>query len=284
MKKIVSTVLVFALMLSAAACSKETSKETSKKSKSDSTTTTKESVVEDTLLTEESETEATQVTSEPNQTLPSDVNISETSETTEQPQPGKYTYTVYEGTEYEETFTLDVNIDEYFYVAEGNGERYFDLPRLCKELGFTIYDRFNKPIPDGDNSGEYISFTKDDLNVRVDLNRMSADMNPDYFSDIQVRFFASSSDDSYYDYESVKGEYEYYDSNIHFCQQKDRYAYIDGVNDYLYGLSYDGIVVLTYTLSSIEKNPGKNPYYCTAWQDSCSRLEAKQLMNYDLPF
>ena len=286
MKKLISTVLVLSMMLSAVACSKETSKETSKKSKSDSTTTTKESVVEDTLLTEESETEATQVTSEPNQTLPSDVNISETSETTEQPQPGKYTYTVYEGTEYEETFTLDVNIDEYFYVAEGNGERYFDLPRLCKELGYTIYDRFNKPIPDGDHTGEYISFTKDDLNIQIDLNRMSVDMNPEYFSDIQVHFFTASRDNSYYDYDddSIEGNFEYYNANVHFCQQKDRYAYIDGVNDYLYGLSYDGIVVLTYTLSFANNTPGINPFFQTSWQNTCFRVEGKKLVNYDLPF
>lgn len=284
-KKFAVIGIVVAMLLTLVACGEET-KETKKKTEPTETETSISENREPTLTTETSETEATQVTSEPNQTLPSDVNISETSETTEQPQPGKYTYTVYEGTQYEETFTLDVNIDEYFYVAEGNGERYFDLPRLCKELGYTIYDRFNKPIPDGNHSGSYISFSNDNLNVQIDLNRMSAVMNPDYFSDIQICFFTPSGDSSYYDYndESIKGFFEYYNANIHFCKQESRYAYIDGVDDYLYGLSYDGFIVLAYTLSFAKTTPGINPFFQTSWQNTCFRVEGKELVNYDLPF
>lgn len=279
MKKIISAVLIVAMMLSAVACGKENSKETSKKSKSDSTSTTKESVVEDTLLTEESETEATQVTSEPNQTLPSDVNISETSETTEQPQPGKYTYTVYEGTEYEETFTLDVNIDEYFYVAEGNGERYFDLPRLCKELGLDIIcGKFDSLLPEGEHSGEAILFRDESRGMCIRIMPFMKN-GRDCYEYFEVQFFTPS-EENYYKKDEIAGQFQYYTSVAVF-KSSDLYAYIDGLNGYSKGLSYDGIVILTYCMEYIRENPGENPFYYTGWDGSTNSSDS---LRYDLPY
>ena len=282
-KKFAVIGIVIAMLLTLVACGEET-KETKKKTEPAETETSISENREPTLTTETSETEATQVTSEPNQTLPSDVNISETSETTEQPQPGKYTYTVYEGTQYEETFTLDVNIDEYFYVAEGNGERYFDLPRLCYDLGcFYIQGSDGNPLPidGGDHSGQVISYYDENLDMNIQIRPEGKTSNKCY-SQITVQFL-SSSFDRYYD-DSIFEQYEYYDANVDFKGNQERYARIDGLNHYSIGLSYDNIVVLVYTMNFLKDNPGKNPFYYTSWQNSCSGLDGEYYMGYDLPF
>ena len=281
-KKALSSILVFTMMTSLVACGEE-EKEATKNSNKKADTTTIESVIETPIETSESESEIPPVTDKPNQTLPSDVNISETSETTEQPQPGKYTYTVYEGTEYEETFTLDVNIDKYFYIVDKTGNRFFDLPRLCKDLGgYIIYDRLGKQVANDDHSGRYLSYFNEDKNMVTYINFECSTSNVDCYSKIDIRF-ATPSNDNYYDYEDIFEQYEYYQSFCSF-KQPTLYAYIDGLYDYSYGLSYDGIVVLTWIMSSTQANLGHNPFFYTSWENNCSTLYGKGVMEYALPF
>ena len=284
MKKIISTVLVFAMMLSAVACSKETSKETSKKSKSDSTPTTKESVVEDTLLTEESETEATQVTSEPNQTLPSDANISETSETTEQPQPGKYTYTVYKDTYCETTFSLDYDIDEYIYTYE-NGNKFLDFPRLCEDLGYTIYGPSGKPMPEpaeSDFDGKYVSFFDENRNMEVRIAfTPNHSFDHEQIEEIHMSFYDAEGN-SYYSFDDIKGQEEYYCSTAIFSEHVID-CYIDGIWSFDYGLSNDDIVVLVYMMSFAKDECGKNPFFYTDFSNTCSVGITAGTKGYRLP-
>ena len=111
MKKIVTSILVFAMMLSAVACGND-------KSESESSTTTVESDIESSLLPEESKSEGTQVTSK---VTTSEATSYETSQNTEIPTEPTRTLTDEEA---EMSRLRDEEIDddgEEYTAPSGNG-------------------------------------------------------------------------------------------------------------------------------------------------------------------
>lgn len=119
MKKLLSTVLIVCLALSAIACNNTKNEE--------STDTTD-------FTSRETETQITPDFSEPNQSIASSVATTETesSETATNPtQSGVYTYEAYGY-----TFAMDVNIDDYIYVSEYTGNTCFNLYSLAEDLGW----------------------------------------------------------------------------------------------------------------------------------------------------
>ena len=119
MKKLLSTVLIVCLALSAIACNNTKNEE--------STDTTD-------FTTRETETQITPDFSEPNQSIASSVATTETesSETATPTQSGAYTYEAYGY-----SFAMDINIDDYIYVSEYTGNTCFNLYSLAEDIGIT---------------------------------------------------------------------------------------------------------------------------------------------------
>ncbi len=199
---------------------------------------------------------------------------------------GLYQYTIYPGTDYEQTFTMNVDIDQYIH----NGS--FDMPGLCKDLGWSLYDKDGMPTY---NTDQYISEAArvdNGIEMKIISNTISAPTHQ--LCSLTISFGkpheAGTSifdSDKYYDNkDNYSGKYELYEADVHFGEHDIEYVAegfgVLGSGDPEYGFSYSDIVVVTYVLSfySDSNNAGKNPFYYTTmegWEGyGCT-------MFYDLP-
>ena len=115
MKRIISSVLAACLILSVTACNNGSTGSTNR--------TTKSGETQDVVESSDIEPDKTTETSAEDAVAATD-------------QSGKYTYTVYAGTEYETTLSMDVNIDDYIVEIKGIDSPYFRVSVLQKDLGW----------------------------------------------------------------------------------------------------------------------------------------------------
>ena len=198
---------------------------------------------------------------------------------------GLYQYTIYPGTDYEQTFTMNVDIGHYIH----NG--CFDMPRLCKDLGWYLYDKDGMQTY---NTNQYISeAARVDNGIEMQINTNTISPPTHQLCSLSI-FFAKPHNagtsifdsEEYYDNKDNAGNFELYEADVHFGEHDIEYVVegfgVLGSGDPEYGFSYSDIVVVTYVLSfySDSNNAGKNPFYYTAmdgWEGSgCT-------MFYDLP-
>ena len=188
----------------------------------------------------------------------------ETSKTSD----GLYVYTIYSGTEYEQTFTMDINIDDYIK----NGQ--FDLPGFLKERGWTLYDSDGMPTTDVNSYIASASITNNGIETQFSF--FSTFVPTRQICDFELEYKKPHANgksiydcEPYYNDEDRRGNPELYDTTVYFDEHDIDYVVIgfgiDGFNEPTYGLSYSDIVIMVYALdfASDSNNSGKNPFYST---------------------
>lgn len=120
MKKLLSTVLVASMILSATACSSNNSDN------------------KETTITGETKTTVNPDVSEPNQSIASGALIpDQTTETTTETPSGNNTYNL-RGKD----FTLSVHLEDYIYRLDGSDYEYFNIEELMNQYGYSQEDNF----------------------------------------------------------------------------------------------------------------------------------------------
>lgn len=211
--------------------------------------------------------------------------IAEVSCETSKTADGQYVYTIYSGTEYEQTFTMDVNIDDYIK----NGQ--FDLPGFLKERGWTLYDSDGMPTTDVNSYIASASITNN--GIETVFSFFSTFVPTHQICDFELEYKkphkngASLYDSEYYySDEDRRDNPELYDTTVYFDEHEIDYVVvgfgIDGFDEPTYGLSYSDIVIMVYALdfASDSNNSGKNPFYSTTMN---GRETFSCCIIYDMP-
>lgn len=271
MKKLLSTVLIVCLALSAIACNNTKNEE--------STDTTD-------FTTRETETQFQPGVDEPNQTI-NTVDPTETATSTESmPAPaGKYTYTVYAGTEYETTLSMDVNIDDY--VSEKSGEKvpFFSAGKLELDLGY-----FFNGDPNFDSSTQSIVYSAysygETQMVWRDGDTYQNTDNPSGYPQMYSFNYHLAPISDYKANARTNDEIKSSDANygiiVQFSQHPDDICYYTVCNGNKVGISKDDAIIIAYVLSSAITRPGENPFVDTNLEKALS-MNSTDYLSYTLP-
>lgn len=220
-------------------------------------------------------------------TEPSDW-IAEVSVETQVTDDGRYAYTLYSGSNYELTLTMDIDINDY--ISDG----HFDLPRLLYENGWEFFDVNGFPIDyPSDEHIAVATHTKNGIETEFDFWASDPQTHQlcAFAIDFKVPRQAGQTifdTENYYDTMGSDryGHYEIYEPQVSFDRHEidcvvDNFG-IDGFGDLSKGLSYSDIVVVTYALMFLSEdgNEGRNPFYYTTMEGGES---LRYSMVYDLP-
>ena len=156
-----------------------------------------------------------------NTVVPTDP-IAEVSPETSVTDDGLYVYTVYPGTAYEQTFTMDINIDDYLRGGT------FDLPKLFVDLGWTIYGEDCMP------TYNYYSYLTAATKVEngIEMQFYSNTINPEeeQLTCFDLKFVKPHAQgepyyetEPYYSIEDCNGNYELYDVDMHYGEHEVEY-------------------------------------------------------------
>lgn len=227
------------------------------------------------FTTRETETGLMPNVSEPNQTI-NTVDPTETATATEStPAPaGKYTYTVYAGTEYETTLSMDVNIDDYLINIEGIGVPFFAVDYLWKDSGWLVngdsnYDWFSTPFL-------YSSYAYGDTQMvwRYGDCYSSKD-NSVGFKQLSSFIYHLAPIDNYEASANPSSGNDplKYGIYVTFSQHPDDLCYATIFPESTAAISRDDAIVIAYVISSAKTRPGENPFAGTnlekaQWQSS----------------
>jgi len=270
-KKVVIATLVIALCAPFVACSNQHDDRTD-------------------LTTRATESELKPGLSEPNQTINTmspDQTTAEPADTTETSvapnQTGKYTYTVYAGTEYETTLSMDVNIDDYL-VDKGEGVLFFRIDQMAKDLGWYLN---GDPNFDGLSSVYYRSYVHGDTQMIYTCGDVySGSNNPTGYPQIGSFTYhlapISNYDADARTKEEILSSEKNYGISVTFSQHSDSLCYSMVNNGISVGVSRDDIIILSYVLSSAVSHPGENPFYGTNLAKAKSSVADRYIL-YTLP-
>ena len=223
--------------------------------------------------------------SEPNQTIDtmSPDKTTETAGSTTAP-TGKYTYTVYAGTEYETTLSMDVNIDDYL-IDNGQKSLFFSTGAICKDIGWT---KNGNPTWDGDATFMYYAYIYGDTQMvfRYEDAFGSAD-NPSGFAQLYGFSYHLAPIDDYLADARTSEEIKTSDANygvyITFGQHSDSLCYHTAGNKGIAsGISRDDAILIAYILSSAITCPGENPFVGTNLANAVTARSNDYLI-YTLP-
>ena len=192
---------------------------------------------------------------------------------------GEYTYTLYEGTGYEMTLSMDVDVDDYI-SAESDGQKYFCLPQLAFDLDWLASDQFSAFDDDDELSycSNFYYFHDGDFCARIEINRYTDEFLPGSESpQIWLAAVSYHNDDgdetrAYYTPEDAASAPSHRTTRIMFDKHYDDCGYrLTGLG---WHMSYDDIVLLSYLLWAESENPGSSSMvglvgtdadYCTAF-------------------
>ncbi|MBE7069453.1 MAG: hypothetical protein E7386_03015 [Ruminococcaceae bacterium] len=196
---------------------------------------------------------------------------------------GKYTYTVYAGTQYETTLTMDVNIDDYL-VDKGEGVLFFRIDQMAKDLGWYLN---GDPNFDGLSSVYYRSYVYGDTQMVYTCGDIySGSNNPTGYPQIGSFTYhlapISNYDADARTKEEIQSSEKNYGISVTFSQHSDSLCYSMVNSGTRVGVSRDDIVVLTYVLSSAVSHPGENPFYGTNLAKAKSSVADRYIL-YTLP-
>lgn len=266
MKKINSLIKVVSVMVIVSLCaSLVTACNGQKDDRTDFTTRTTETVYDPNI-------------SEPNQTIDtmSPDKTTETAGSTTAP-TGKYTYTVYAGTEYETTLSMDINIDDYL-IDSGKKSPFFSTGYICDTLGWTM---------EGDPL-MYFAYIYGDTQMvlRYDGVFGSAD-NPSGYEQLYGFSYHLAPIDNYLANAKTSDEIKTSDLNygiyVTFCQHSDSLCYYTaGDKERASGISRDDAIIIAYVLSSAITRPGENPFVGTNLEKAITG-QSDAYITYTLP-
>ena len=269
-KKVVLVTLVIALCAPFVACSNQHDDRT------DFTTRATESELKPGL-------------SEPNQTINtmSPDQTTESAGTTESSvaQTGKYTYTVYAGTQYETTLSMDINIDDYLINVNWTDLPFFSIGKLYSALGYLengdpnfdsenqvctyaayLYDNSQMVWCDGDNYSD-----SNNVTGYPQMGSFTYHLAPlsDYNADARSK-------------EEIQASEKNYGIYVTFGQHSADLCYLTTNNGDRAALSRDDAIIIAYVLSSAISHPGENPFYGTNLEKAITSVADRYIM-YTLP-
>ena len=259
MKRIISTILATCLLFAVTACNNDNQPTT--------TTRTTESELKPGL-------------SEPNQTI----DTMTPDKTTETAAPtGKYTYTIYAGTEYETTLSMDINIDDYL-IENGEKSPFFSTGYLCENLGWNMN---GDPNFDGKDPLIYYAYVYGDTQMvfRYEDTFGSAD-NPSGFAQLYGFSCHLAPINDYLADARTSEEIKISDANygiyITFGQHSDSLCYHTAGNKGIAsGISRDDAILIAYVFASAITRPGENPFVGTNLANAVAR--SNDYLIYTLP-
>lgn len=179
----------------------------------------------------------------------------------------QYTYKVYEGTEYEFEVTCTVNIDDYLYET-GDG-KHFNLPLLCDDLGWYMYDGNGKDLKNPLNgervAGAYYLDTVNDIETGI---HSSTIYDGHQYGGICVSFYEPHQGDSFFPTNEISfpGLEPCRDAMVNTQQHEveiifDGMGY-DGWGELTCGMSYDEVLLWIYAMDFVNGDTwGENPFY-----------------------
>lgn len=210
--------------------------------------------------------------SEPNQTIDTMApdKTTETAGSTTAP-TGKYTYTVYAGTEYETTLSMDVNIDDYLIDNDGEKVPFFSIGLLGDSLGWV----------DGESS-LYSAYVYGDTQMvwrcGGSYSGSGSSDNPSGYPQLYSFNYHLAPISNYKDaarsLEETQSSTLNYGIIVNFCQHSDDICYYTVGDKSAVGISRDDAILIAYVFSSAITRPGENPFVGT-------NLEKAQTMNSD---
>ena len=273
MKKINSLIKVVSVMVIVSLCaSLVTACNGQKDDRTDFTTRTTETVYDPDI-------------SEPNQTIDtmSPDKTTETAGSTTAP-TGKYTYTVYAGTEYETTLSMDINIDDHL-IDNGEKSPFFSVGYLGDALGWIGN---GDPNYDGKDPLIYYAYVYGDTQMvfRYEDTFGSAD-NPSGFAQLYgfschlapISDYLADARTS----EEIKTSDANYGIYITFGQHSDSLCYHTAGNKGIAsGISRDDAILIAYIFASAITRPGENPFVGTNLENAIVR-QSEDYLVYNLP-
>jgi len=273
MKKLLSTVLIVCLALSAIACNNTKNEE--------STDTTD-------FTTRATETAYDPSIKEPDQTINtmSPDQTTESAGTTESSvaQTSKYTYTVYAGTQYETVLSMDIDIDKYL-IDKGEKVPFFAIASLGDDLGW--YQN-GDPNFDYKSKTVYCSYFYDDNTQMVWTcgdNYSGGDNATGYPQMGSFIYHLAPMSDYNADArskEEIQSSEKLYGVYVTFGQHSGDLCYTTINNGDEVGISRDDAIVLAYIFSSAISKPGENPFYGTNLEKAKTSVADRYIM-YTLP-
>lgn len=216
-------------------------------------------------------------------------DASETTKTSESdkgatPDPaGKYTYTIYAGTEYETTLSMDVNIDDYITEKPNLSTPFFSYALLAEDLGW---------LPNGDKNSDkqpyFYSYPYGDTQMvwrNADGAYPNAN-NPSGYPQIYGFDYhlapISNYEASARTTEEIATSHLNYGIIVQFRQHPDAICYHTVQNSSRVGVSKDDVIIMAYVLSSAITRPGENPFVGTNLEKAQS-MNSDKYLTYTLP-
>lgn len=235
------------------------------------------------FTTRETETQTKSTIDEPNQTI-NTVDPTETATPTEStPAPaGKYTYTVYAGTEYETTLSMDVNIDDYVLNVEGKTVPFFSVGKLWADLGWL---KNGNPNDDESNVFLYASYAYSDAQMVWRYgDRYSSKDNPVGYVQLCSFMYHKAPLDNYEASANPSNSNNDSDYGIYvtFSQHSDDLCYYTFFPESTVAISRDDAIIIAYVLSSAISRPGENPFVGTNLEKA-QQQSSPEYLGYLLP-
>lgn len=196
---------------------------------------------------------------------------------------GKYTYTVYAGTQYETTLTMDVNIDDYL-VDKGQSVLFFRMGQMAIDLGW--YEN-GDPNFDGMSETSFYTYVYGDTQmVYACGDNYSSTSNSTGFPQLGSFFYhlapIDNRDADARSAEEIKSSKQNYGINVIFGQHPESLCYYTIYNGIRVSISRDDAIVLAYVFSAAISRPGENPFYGTNLENTQSSVSENYIV-YVLP-
>ena len=198
---------------------------------------------------------------------------------------GKYTYTVYAGTEYETTLKMDIDLDKYLLNIKDKSQ-FFSTGYLCIDLGWIANGDSN--WTEKDDPLMYYAYVYGDTQMvfRYEDPFGSKD-NPSGYEQLYGFSYHLAPIDNYLADAKTNEEIKTSDLNygiyVTFRPHSDALCYhTAGNKSRASGISRDDAILIAYLLSSAVTHPGENPFVGTNLQKAVvSRSE--DYFIYNLP-
>lgn len=263
-KKLLSAVLITS-MLFLSACNSTASSTTKANNEPDKTTAETSADASETTMASESDKGAT-----PDST-------------------GKYTYTVYAGTEYETKLTVNVNIDDYLIKYEDEKVPFFSIGKVKSDLGW-----LSNGDPKFDSSKDtlfYSAYFYDDKTQMVwrsgdNYTGKTANDNPSGYPQIYSfnyhlapisDYEANARTD-----EEIASSYKNYGIIVQFVHHPQDICYYTVNRGKAVGISRDDAIIIAWVVSSAINQPGENPFVGTNLEKTLA-LNSGRYLTYVLP-
>jgi len=215
---------------------------------------------------------------DPNQTI----NTMETETTSTTAPTGKYTYTVYAGTQYETTLSMDINIDDYLIDVSWSEAKFFSIGNMMKNLGWYVN---GDPKADDNTKVVYDAYLYSDSQAVYrfgdDYGETTSLGAPQMFSfTYHIAPLDDYMSDKYTDADRSTSD-NYYGIIVQFGKHTDDLSYVS-FNNGKVAISRDDAIIIAYVFASAIDRPGENPFYGTPLANAMTS-RADRYLTYSLP-